>query len=208
MKTNVIVATKETKIQEVMHIFKEKRIRHMPVVDELGHVIGIVSGRDIKDASPSIFHADEHLEDLLKPISSIMKEDVITAHPLDFVEEVASLFYEHHIGCLPITEDGKLVGIITETDVLHTLVVLMGANQPSSHIQVKVENVTGRLADVSAIFKEKKVNITSVLVVPCKDPNYKVLAFRIQTIDPRGIISAIEKEGYEVVWPKVPGPHL
>ena len=204
MKKNVITACKETTIKEVINILEKNRIRHLPIVDENKHIIGIVADRDIRDASPSIFHSGEHQEDFLKPIETIMKTNVITAHPLDFVEEVSKLFYEYHIGCLPVTEDNKLVGIITETDVLHTLIELMGAHQPSSQIQVKVQNITGKLADLANIFKERNVNITSVLVIPNKDPNYKTLAFRVQTIDTRGIVAAIAKEGYEVVFPNIP----
>ena len=55
---------------------------------------------------------------LEKPIETIMKTNVITGHPLDFVEEVAAVFYEHQISCLPIVKEHKLVGIITETDLI------------------------------------------------------------------------------------------
>lgn len=196
-------------IQDAIEIMNKNRIRHIPIVDDEMHILGIVTNRDIRDASPSIFHADEHKEDFLKPVTEIMTTNVITAHRLDFVAEVSAIFYEHNIGCLPITEDDKLIGIITETDILHTLVELMGAHQPSSQIDVLVENITGKLADIAHIFKERKVNITSVLVYPYSDdPNYKVLTFRVQTMDPRGIIEAIEKEGYKVLWPNIPGIDL
>lgn len=84
----------------------------------------------------------------------------------------------------------------------------MGAHQPSSQIEVRVENIAGKLADIATIFKERNVSITSVLVYPCKDANYKILVFRVQTMDPRGLIAAIEKEGYKVLWPNLPGVEL
>ncbi|WP_209122121.1 acetoin utilization AcuB family protein [Alkalihalobacillus sp. BA299] len=208
MSTKVTTLKATTTIKDAIEIMNKKRIRHIPVVDDEMHILGIVTDRDIRDASPSIFHAEEHKEDLLKPISEIMTTNVITAHRLDFVAEVSAIFYEHNIGCLPITEGEKLIGIITETDILHTLVELMGAHQPSSQIDVRVENITGKLADIAAIFKNRNVNITSVLVYPCDDPNYKVLSFRVQTMDPRGIIEAIENVGYKVLWPNLPGIDL
>ncbi|WP_078555515.1 acetoin utilization AcuB family protein [Bacillus alkalicellulosilyticus] len=208
MKKNVATLEDSATIAEAIEVLAKHRIRHIPVVNKEVEVIGIISDRDIRDASPSIFHSEEHIEDFQKPISEIMKKNVITAHPLDFVEEVASIFYDHHIGCLPIEEDGKLVGIITETQVLHKLVELMGAHQPSSQIEVKVENITGMLAEIAAIFKRKKVNITSVLVYPSQDEKFKILVFRVQTMDPRSIISEIEGEGYEVLWPNMPGVNL
>lgn len=205
MNRNVVTINKDTTIETALQLLNKHRVRHLPIVNSDNEVIGIISDRDIRDASPSIFHKEEHLEDFQKPISSIMVKNVITAHPLDFVEEVASIFFEHQIGCIPVTEEDKLIGIVTETDILHTLVLLMGANQPSSQIEVRVENITGKLAEIASIFKNKNVNITSVLVYPSTDLNYKILVFRVQTMDPRGIIAEIEKEGYKVLWPNMPG---
>ena len=71
---------------------EEKKIRHIPVIDDNQHLVGIVTVSDIREAAPSIFRANEHMEDLQKPIESIMKKDVITGHPLDFVEEIAAYF--------------------------------------------------------------------------------------------------------------------
>ncbi|GAE34168.1 acetoin utilization AcuB family protein [Halalkalibacter akibai] len=205
MKRNVITLTDSCTIKDAMQLLELHQIRHIPIIDAQKNLVGIVSDSDIRDASPSIFHFTEHLEDFLKPISTIMKKNVITAHPLDFVGEVSTLFYEHHIGCLPILDDGDLVGIVTETDMLHTLVELMGAHQPSSHIEVKVENITGKLSDIAAIFKQLNVSITSVLVYPYQDPAFKILVFRVQTIDPRRIVKVIEDNGYDVLWPSEPG---
>ncbi|GGJ67859.1 acetoin utilization protein AcuB [Anoxybacillus voinovskiensis] len=205
MKTNVATLQPHQTIAEAMQLLKQHRIRHLPIVDEEQHVVGIVTDRDIRDVSPSIFHACEHLEDFEKPVSTIMKTDVITGHPLDFVEEVAALFYEHRISCLPITKDGKLVGIITETDLLYTLVQLTGAHQPGSQIEVKVPNLSGMLSEVTAVFAKRNVNIASVLVYPDKDERYKILVFRIQTMNPIQVIADLKSAGYTVLWPNLPG---
>ena len=69
-----------------------------------------MSDRDIKDATPSIFHTDKDSEDLQKPISTIMKTEIITGHPLDFVEEIGAVFSENKISCLPIVKEKKLSG--------------------------------------------------------------------------------------------------
>ena len=114
------------------------RVRHLPIVNENREILGIVSDRNIRDAAPSILtDAAEQKHLLKKSISTIMTTEVITGHPLDFVEEIGCIFYEHHISCLPIENQGKLVGIITETDLLHTLIQLTGANQPGSQIEIE-----------------------------------------------------------------------
>ncbi|PSL44554.1 acetoin utilization protein AcuB [Salsuginibacillus halophilus] len=205
MHKDVAYLTAENTIEQAMNVMHERKIRHVPIVNDKHELIAIVSDRDIRDASPSIFHADEHLEDLQKPLSSIMKTNVVTTGPLDFVEDAASTLYEHDISSLPVTEDDVLVGMITETDILHTLVKLTGAHQPSSQIEIRVPNISGQLADVAALFKANNKNVTSVLVYPCEDPEYKILVFRVQTMDPRRIIETLESSGYEVMWPRMPG---
>lgn len=205
MKRNVLTLSNNATIQDAIRLIREHSVHHLPIVDEHHHLVGIVSDRDLRDAAPSIFRSDNHLEDLMKPISSIMKKDVISAHPLDFVEELSTVFYDHKIGCIPILEDNKIVGIITKTDMLHTLIQLTGANQPSSQIEVQVENVAGKLAEVASIIRSKKTNIISALVYPGKVEGYKVLVFRVQTMNPTNIINELKKVGYHVLWPNIPG---
>ncbi|WP_110114139.1 acetoin utilization AcuB family protein [Bacillus sp. CGMCC 1.16541] len=205
MIQDVITLKPTNTIEEAIKLLETHKIRHIPIVNDNNELAGIISDRDVRDASPSIFHRDSHLEDLQKPLKAIMKTSIITAHPLDFVEEVASVFYEHQIGCLPITKGNQLVGIITERDLLHTLIQLTGAHQPGSQIEVKVENKAGVLSEVTSMFRKQKINILSVLVYPDKDEHYKIIVFRIQTLNPTVMITKLKDEGYDVLWPNLPG---
>lgn len=206
MKTDVAYLSPTDTISKAILLMTSKKIRHIPIVNEQHHVVGLITDRDIKDATPSIFRSHENKEDLEKPILSIMKENVITGHPLDFVEEIAALFYEHKISCMPIINDGRLVGIVTETDLLHTLVELTGAHQPGSQIEIKVPNKTGMLLDIATIIKNHKANIQSVLVYPDKkDVNYKIIVIRLQTMNPVAVIEDLKLGGHQVLWPNLPG---
>lgn len=206
MKTEVETLRADDTIEQAIKTLRDKKIRHIPIVDDNMAVIGIVSDRDVKDGTPSIFQKDKAAEELQNPLKLIMKTNVITGHPLDFVEEAAALFYEHHIGCLPIVKENRLVGIITETDLLYTLIQLTGAHQPGSQIEVKVENRSGVLYEVAGIIRKHNANIHSVLVYPDRnDEKYKILVFRVRTINPMAVIEDLKKEGYEVPWPNMPG---
>ncbi|RBW71448.1 acetoin utilization AcuB family protein [Bacillus taeanensis] len=205
MKREIISIYPHHTINEALTLLKINNIGHLPIVNEDNQLIGIISDRDIRDAAPSIFEKKELHHQLEKPVSTIMKTDIITAHPLDFVEELSAVFLKNKIGCIPIVEQTKLVGIVTETDMLHTLIHLTGAHQPSSQIEVKVENIAGMLAKVTSIIGKRKVNIASVLVYPGNDEAYKILVFRIQTMNPTAIIQDLQKEGYHVLSPNGPG---
>ncbi|WP_404453658.1 acetoin utilization AcuB family protein [Virgibacillus necropolis] len=208
MNTNVISLPPSATIAEALKLLQKNRIRHIPIIDEHTQVIGIVSDRDVRDASPSIFHTKSEENVLQNEIQTIMSHPVVTVHPLDFVEEVAGIFYDEEFACVPVVSDYKLVGMVTEKDMLYTLIHVTGTNVQSSHIEVKVPHKPGILPEVASVFGKRKTNITSVLVYPYKnDPNYKILVFRIQTMNPMPVIEDLREAGYELMWPNnITGP--
>lgn len=169
----------EDPISLALTTMKKNRIRHIPIVNDANHLVGIITERDVKDASPSIFQLELKEDFLNKPIKEVMSTNLITGHPLDFVEEIAATLMENRIGCLPIIQDKQLVGLITESDLLHTFVKLTGADQPASHIEIKVQNKAGMLAQVASVFRVQTMNVTL-------------------------IINDLKAEGYQVLWPDIP----
>ncbi|MBT2582542.1 acetoin utilization AcuB family protein [Planococcus sp. ISL-109] len=203
MKKEIFTLRSDQTVQDVMNLFEEKRIRHAPIVDD-GKVVGIVTDRDLKDATPSMFTVTPKGEPYKKKVADIMTKNPITVHPLDFVEEIALVFYEQKIGCLPVVSNNQLVGFLTETDLLYTYIELTGAHQPGSQIEIKVPNRSGTLYEVSKVFYDHKVNVLSVLVYPDrKDNSNKILAFRIKTMNPISIIDDLRKKGFDVLWPNL-----
>lgn len=193
-------------VKDALDIMRDYRIRHIPVLNEANHVVGIITDRDLKEAIPSTLTPGDHPHIYGSALSAIMTENPILAHPMDFVEESALLFYEKQIGCLPVVSNQKLVGIVTETDLLYNYIELTGANQPGSQIEVRVPNVPGILFEVSKVFNDHQTNVLSVLVYPDKEnPEMKILVIRIKTMNPLKIIEGLRTSGFEVLWPNVPG---
>lgn len=201
MRSSNITLKKENTIGEALTIFKTGKVRHIPIINVDDEVIGIISDRDVRDALPSTLFPQAFSSVLEVPVEKIMTSNVITCSPIDFVEEVATYFYQYKIGCLPVVSSGKLIGLVTEIDVLHTLVTLTGAYQPSSQIEILVHDHPGILSDVVNVFSKENINIVSVLVYPAKKVNHKVLVFRIQTMNPLSIIQTLKTEGYKILWP-------
>ncbi|MFD1030367.1 acetoin utilization AcuB family protein [Metaplanococcus flavidus] len=204
MKTEVHSLSPQQKVQDVIDLFERARIRHAPVVDE-GKVVGVVTDRDLKDALPSRFTVSPKGEPYQKLVEEIMTKNPITAHPMDSVEEIAMVFYEQKVGCLPIISSGKLVGFITETDLLYTFIELTGTHQPGSQIEIRVHDRSGVLREVSEVFFRHNINVLSVLVYPDREnKENKILVFRVQTMNPLALINDLRKEGFDVLWPKMP----
>ncbi|MFJ7971033.1 acetoin utilization AcuB family protein [Psychrobacillus sp. NPDC096389] len=209
MNTSVPALTPTHTINDALLILKEKRIRHIPIINADKEVLGVVTDRDLKEATPSALLNSKNPEIYELPLEKIMTKNPIVGHPLDFLEETATIFYDNRIGCLPIVSQGKLVGMITESDLLYKFIELTGSHQPGSQIEVRVPNKTGILFEVSKVFYEQKVNVLSVLVYPDKtNADYKILVLRVKTMNPLKLIEAIRAEGFEVLWPNHPGMML
>jgi len=128
MTKNIITVTPETTLSEALRIVHEKKIRHLPVVAE-GRLVGIVTDGDLKKVSASeattlsVWELN-YLLDRVK-IKDFMIRDVISISPELPIDEAAELMIAHRIGSLPVVEDGKVVGILTETNMVETLVAIM-----------------------------------------------------------------------------------
>ena len=206
MIQDILTLAPTNTVSEALELMKSKKIRHIPIVTSEQAVVGIVTDRDLKEVIPStlIFEKDTSVYNI--ELSTIMTKNPMVGHPMDFVEESAIIFYDNQIGCLPIVSNNKLVGIITETDLLYKYIELTGAHQPGSQIEVRVPNVPGILFEVSKVFHEHKINVLSVLVYPDKENDAsKILVLRIKTMNPLNVIQGLESSGFEVLWPNVPG---
>lgn len=209
MIQDILTLAPTNTVSEALELMKSKKIRHIPIVTSEQTVVGIVTDRDLKEVIPSTLIFEKDTSVYNTELSTIMTKNPIIGHPMDFVEESAIIFYDKQIGCLPIVSNNKLVGIITETDLLYKYIELTGAHQPGSQIEVRVPNVPGILFEVSKVFHEHKINVLSVLVYPDKENDAsKILVLRIKTMNPLNVIQGLESKGFEVLWPNVPGINL
>lgn len=206
MKKDVFTLLPTNTLNDAFHLMNEKEIRHIPIVDENKKLCGIITSHDVNNALPSSLNGQNCAALYETPIESFMTTDVIIGHPLDFVEEVAVTFFDSKISCLPIVTGGELVGIVTTTDLLYAYIKLTGSHQPSSKIDIRVTDKTGTLADVTQVFKKLNANVLSILVYPDHEhKNHRILSIRVTVINPLPIIQQLQKEGFQVLWPHLPG---
>jgi acetoin utilization protein AcuB len=126
MTPDPITVSGDTTLPEVCRLMAGNAIRHLPVMSE-GRLVGIVTWGDIREASASgatalsIFEL-HYLLDKVK-VGEIMTPGPITTTPLTSVSRAAQIMLENKIGCLPVMSHGRLVGIMTESDILRMLVM-------------------------------------------------------------------------------------
>ena len=206
MKKDLITVTKDERMTVAKKIMKEKNIRHLPVVDGK-KLIGLVTNMDIRkaEASPATSLEIRELHYLLDKLTvgEIMTRNVITISPDISIEEATTLLHDNKIGCLPVVEDGNLVGIITENDVMEILIEVMGMKEKGSRVEVIVDDKPGALADITRIIKEHNVNITSLVTDAADEPGKRLVVFKLKTFYFEPIKKALEGAGFPVVYARI-----
>ncbi len=126
MTTPAITAPPEMVLPAARQLLRDRRIRRLPVVDAAGTLLGIVTERDIIRVSDSHvtdvrdYNLYHRVADL--PIGDIMTREVVTVSPDTPIIEVAQLLLDRRIGGVPVVEHGRVVGVITESDLFRLIV--------------------------------------------------------------------------------------
>jgi acetoin utilization protein AcuB len=206
MTREVVTVGPQTSAADALKLCRDRRIRHLPVVED-GRLVGMVSDRDLRSATPAL--GDPNRAAALEEIRVVdaMNTDLHTADPEDPIENAAREMFERRIGSLPVTDGGELVGILTASDVMRALVHLVGAHEPGSRVEVLLPDKPGTLAEVAGIVRDKNVNIVSVMASPRESGDgrdERVAVLRLGTIDPHEVVEGLEAAGYAVLWPPRP----
>ena len=134
MTANPVCASAHTTLPEALQLMQERRIRRLPVADEHGKLLGIVTRGDLRGAQPSeatslsIYELNYLLAKLT--LDRVMTKAVMTVTPNTTIGDAARLMLKHKIAGLPVVEAGRVVGMLTESDVFR-LVVKMWAQEES-----------------------------------------------------------------------------
>ncbi|QGY39630.1 CBS domain-containing protein [Pseudodesulfovibrio cashew] len=168
MSKDVVTLTADRSMMKASKLMKDKNISSLPIVDDDGKLLGILSDRDIKEASPSkATTLDMHeLYYLLSEIriKDIMTKKVVTIRPDETVEKAAVLMLEGRFGSLPVVdEDGRVVGILTDTDVFKVLVEISGIYEGGIQVGLQVSNEPGSLAPVLDYLKQGGARIMCIM---------------------------------------------
>ncbi|MFQ5745332.1 MAG: CBS domain-containing protein [Acidobacteriota bacterium] len=123
MTEEVITIGPEEDLMAFRDLLYEHAFRHVPVTDAEGTLVGLLSERDLlrniltDQADVPLSVRDESMK--RKRVGDIMTHDVETAQPDDLLQDAAQLMLDNKYGCLPVTENSRLVGIVTEADFVH-----------------------------------------------------------------------------------------
>ena len=168
MTKNVYTVTPETSMLKANKLMKEHKIGRLPVVDTQGQVVGIVSDRDIRSASPSQATTLDMYE-VYYLLSEVKIKDIMTVNPVtieqhETIETAAMLLQEKGFGGLPVVDENhNLVGIITGDDLFKVLLNITGAYKGGMQLGFSVADQKGSMRGVFDTLREHGAGIISVL---------------------------------------------
>lgn len=202
MSKPVITITPDTSVQEALRIMRENKIRRLPVV-EGKKLVGIVTERDLLYASPSpattLSIQEMHYMLSKLKVREIMKYPVITVDENAPLEEAARLMADNKIGGLPVTSDGELVGIITESDLFKVFTEMMAAREEGIRVTLLVPEKKGVLASITRAIASKGGNIVSLGQFWGEDLTTRIVTIKVSDISREALEEAVSQEGIKVL---------
>jgi len=204
MKMNLLTVSPETPVFKAREMMDAHRVSHLPITDGKARLLGIVTDRDLKEAwaSPATTLSVHELTYILQKltVANIMTKNVITASPDMTIERAAQIMYENKIGALPVVKNGKLIGIITTTDLMKVLLVALGVSDDSKRISLLTMDRSSALAEAGKLMQQADIDILSILTVPLQGhQDVWQLIMRVNLSVHAKAVQILEGAGYNVI---------
>jgi acetoin utilization protein AcuB len=187
MTPNPVVVTPETTVAAALRIVEDEHLRHLPVVDDQGSLVGIVSEKDLLRANAQL------------PVRQMMTPDVVTVTEYTPLEQAARVMSDHKISSLPVMRSGRLVGIITETDLFKIFLELLGARYEGVRLTMLVPEEPGILANLTAEIAGMGGNILAMGTFMGEDPTNRMITVKVEHVSEKKLVAVMEALGMEII---------
>lgn len=199
MSDNVITVPPETKISVAVNMMKENNIHRLPVIED-GRLVGLVTQGTIQAASPSkatslSIYEYNHLLNKMT-VKEVMETTVRTIEADDFLEDAIYEMRKYQVGVLPVTDQGDVVGIITNNDILDAFLDVTDYNESGTVVQVFIEkDRTGVIFDIGKVMAENNLNIQTLMVT--HHGTTKVVEIHVDKEAGFSVASKLQEAGFD-----------
>jgi acetoin utilization protein AcuB len=203
MTSDPIVVMDTTLFEDALRLMRDKKVRRLPVVNKDGRLVGIVAERDLLYASPSPASSlsvfEVHYQLAKMTVQQVMAKRVITVGEDCPLEEAARIMVDHKIGSLPVVTGGRLVGIITETDIFRTFLEILGGREPGMRLTLDVTEGKGVLAGLAGEIARVGGNILSIASFQASDATRRIVYVKVTGADKQALLKGMESAGAKVM---------
>ena len=195
MSRPIITIPPDMPVVDALNLMKREHIRRTPVVKE-GKMVGIVSDKDLLNASPSpvtslsVWEINYLFSKII--IKDVMTSQVITVTEDTPIEEAARIMADNKIGGLPVMHGEHVVGIITETDLFKLFLELMGAREAGVRVTAYIHEKPGQIAQLSGAIANQGGNFVAFGQFAGEDPSSRLLTFKVDGLTEQQIRQIVE----------------
>jgi acetoin utilization protein AcuB len=203
MSRHPITVTPETSLFDALQIIRDEKIRRLPVLDASGKLVGIISEKDLLYASPSpatslsVYEMNYLISKI--QIKDLMTTEVITVEDDCPLEEAARIMVDNNISGLPVMSGGKLVGMITESDLFKIFIELLGARQKGLRVTILVKEGVGVLARLTNSLAVLKADILSLGTFNGEELNSREIVFKVLGVEKEAMEALARELNAEII---------
>ncbi len=195
MSHPVLTITPDVPVQDALARMRKDKVRRYPVVDKSNKLVGIVTDTDLLNASPSdattlsVWEINYLLTKIT--VERVMAKKVITVTEDTTIEEAARLMSDSHIGGMPVLRNDKLVGIITETDLFHIFLEMLGARSAGVRVTVEVKDKPGTFARLTSAICDAGGNIRGTGAIQGESADVSAITFKVEGVSLKDLEKAL-----------------
>ena len=203
MSTDVITVTQDTPLYVAQTLMRDHNIRRLPTVDEEGKLVGLVTERKMREAiaslASSVAAGELHKSLTSLTVGDVMEKNVLTISPDAPLAEAGDIGRKKRVGALPVVDmKGKLVGIITTTDLLRVLASVVRFGEPGARLHLVGTTERGELAEVIQVIDKHHAQVKALFHIIPRQVKKEELVIHIDTEDVTLIEEELKARGYSV----------
>ncbi|NOQ95009.1 MAG: CBS domain-containing protein [Desulfobacterales bacterium] len=202
MSTNVVTVTEDTLVDDAKKIMDAHRIRRLPVMKK-DKLVGLVTKHMLLEAAPSpatslnIWELHYLLSKMT--VNKTMVKNPFTIFPDMPVEEALQLGQEKGYGGFPVVEDGRLVGVVTESDIVRMMTRVLGVKEKGKRIDIRASNKFGNMKKIMDVLDKSKTVLLSMMTLPPEEWEKEwLVVLRLQSDDVKPIAEDLKSAGFKV----------
>ncbi len=207
MSRKVATVDKETGLLEAWNMMRKHQIRHLPVVDDDNHLLGMVTDRDIRSAlpydlakggaDPQKVEQYAHLK-----VSDVMTTNLLTISPIHTLQDAILLIEQKKVGAFPVVDkSNKLVGILSVRDLLRAFINVLGIGEPGTLLCIIAEEKVGQMKKIVDIVTEQNISLGSVLVARYWEENKRAVFPYLLSNNVARVKKRLKEEGFRLLEP-------
>jgi acetoin utilization protein AcuB len=208
MTKDVITLEGQTEVSEAWQLMQRYRIRHLPVVLSDRTLIGIVSDRDLRSAMPSSFDQKGRFKaEKDGAVTGILAQEIMTKDPISVslsatIQDALLLIEKSRVGAFPVVdENSRLVGIISDKDLLNAFIDVLGIKEPGVLLGIVVDEKIEEMESIIHALVSENINFGSILVHRNWSPGKRAVFPYLFTKNTLNLKRKLHNLGYEILDP-------